>query len=299
MRIFLCFIFFAWSGSIKLLAQKSPVSGNKEYKVNRNGLRYSILADSGGVNGEDGGWIVFHFIMKNDEDSILRNTFYEGKPIGIPISKASFKGGLEEGFLLLSKGDSAFFLVNADSIFEKTFHAPLPEEISKGSDVQFIIKVVNTYTPLEVEEEMAKGREQEEKNKAAEKLQQAADSTAIVKYLKQNKIKAKRTVNGVYVVMRKSLKGNKLVSGDTVSTHYTGKLLNGTRFDSSYDRGQPFTLVLGIGQVIKGWDEGLMSLKKGEEATLYIPSGMAYGPRGAGAGIPPNAILVFDIEIQK
>jgi FKBP-type peptidyl-prolyl cis-trans isomerase FkpA len=274
-------------------------SCNGGYEKTENGLKYKILADSAGANGEDGGWIVFHFMMKNSKDSVLRNTFKEGSPIGIPIGKPSFKGGLEEGFLLLSKGDSAQFFVNADSIFSKTFHADLPKEVETGTDLQFVMKVVNMYSKADVEKEMAKGKKAQEEAESARQQQAEQDTLAIIEYLKKNKIKAKRTVNGVYYVVHKSAKGLKLNPGDSISVQYTGKLLDGTKFDSSYDRNAPFLVTVGVGQVIRGWDEGLMSLKKGEKATLYIPSGMAYGPRGAGASIPPNAILIFDIEIQK
>jgi peptidyl-prolyl cis-trans isomerase A (cyclophilin A) len=159
--------------------------------------------------------------------------------------------------------------------------------------------VIRTYSRLEVEEEMAKSRRAESDAAEEKKLQHAKDSITIVQYLKTNKHKGKRTGEGVYYVIRKSSKGKKFIAGDTVTTHYTGKFLDGTKFDSSYDRNQPFTFVVGVGQVIQGWDEGFMMLKKGEKATLYIPSGMAYGERGAGASIPPNAILIFDVEILK
>jgi len=79
--------------------------------------------------------------------------------------------------------------------------------------------------------------------------------------------------------------------------HYTGKLLSGKEFDSSRNRGVPFDLTLGRGQVIKGWDEGLIGMCVGEQRTLTIPPDMGYGARGAGNAIPPNAHLVFDVEM--
>src|SRR5439155_14953523 len=87
--------------------------------------------------------------------------------------------------------------------------------------------------------------------------------------------------------------------GDTLTVHYVGRLQDGTRFDSSYDRGQPFVFIVGVGQVIRGWDLGVPGMRVGGRRQLTIPPDLAYGSRGAGTMIPPNATLIFDVELMR
>ena len=91
--------------------------------------------------------------------------------------------------------------------------------------------------------------------------------------------------------------GAEAKAGNTVDVHYTGTLKDGKKFDSSVDRGRPFSFKLGAGQVIKGWDEGVAGMKVGGKRKLVIPSGLAYGKRGSGAVIPPDAELTFVVEL--
>ena len=107
-----------------------------------------------------------------------------------------------------------------------------------------------------------------------------------------------QTESGLRYKILTAGKGPKPAKGDRVAVHYEGSLLDGTMFDSSVQRGEPIEFLLGVGQVIPGWDEGIQLLRVGDKARLLIPSELAYGSRGAGGVIPPNAPLLFDVSLE-
>jgi len=129
-------------------------------------------------------------------------------------------------------------------------------------------------------------RLQEERNKAEAELEKLASGFD-------------KTNSGLRYKILKKGDGNKAAKGNTVSVHYEGSLTNGQVFDSSYQRNQPIDFQLGIGQVIPGWDEGISLLNVGDKARFVIPSELGYGSAGAGGVIPPNATLVFDVELME
>ena len=112
-----------------------------------------------------------------------------------------------------------------------------------------------------------------------------------------NALTTTRTPSGLIYIITRSSVGQAPRSGETVVVNYTGLLGSGMKFDSSLDRGQPFKFKLGAGRVIKGWDEGIAKLRVGEQATLIIPPQLGYGERGAGGVIPPDATLIFIVEL--
>jgi peptidylprolyl isomerase len=123
--------------------------------------------------------------------------------------------------------------------------------------------------------------------------EKVAKEEALIKEKYPNAI---RTSSGLMYIILKEGNGATPTSRALVEAHYTGRLLDGTKFDSSVDRGKPFLFLVGRGEVIKGWDEAFLSMKKGEKRILIIPPGLAYGDKGMGT-IPPNATLIFEVEL--
>ncbi|MCX2738379.1 FKBP-type peptidyl-prolyl cis-trans isomerase [Pontibacter anaerobius] len=131
--------------------------------------------------------------------------------------------------------------------------------------------------------------------------QKEKDDQQIQQYFQANNIDpatVTKTSSGLYYQVLVEGTGDKVFPGDKVKVHYVGTLLNGTKFDSSIDRGEPYPLTVGVGQVIAGWDEGLQLMRDGEKARLFIPSHLGYGRRGS-YSIPANSPLVFEVEVLE
>jgi len=135
--------------------------------------------------------------------------------------------------------------------------------------------------------------------KAAKLAEEKAALKKIVDTLSKDAVSVETTDSGLTIIKTFAGNGNAPVAGKEVKVHYRGKLLSGKVFDSSFERGEPIAFPVGVGRVIPGWDEGIMKLVVGDKATLVIPSELAYGERGAGGVIPPNADLIFDVELVE
>jgi FKBP-type peptidyl-prolyl cis-trans isomerase len=278
-------------GSVFLLT--SFLFSCNEYKTTDKGLKYKILADSAGNNCEEGGEALIHFQIKNHNDSIIQSTFTQNSPIPVQIKKEIKDGGLISGLTLLSQGDSALFVISSDSIFPAD--AQLPPGVFRGKDLSFTVKVLKTINKAESEAQRVKFEKEFEERKKILTQQLASDTATIVKYLKDKKIKYSKNPGGVYYTITKAGKGPKLGKGDSMAVNYVGKFLDGKQFDAGND----FPFVLGESQVISGWHMAIGELSWGDKATVFIPSPYGYGIQGAGANIPPNTILVFDLEIPE
>lgn len=258
------------------------------FKTSDEGLQYQIHVENDGERIKEGDYVTMQMVYRTDSDSVLFSTYKINQPVKLMVGPATFRGDLMDGLALLTAGDSASFLINADSLFEKTFQFPRPEFIRAGSYLTFDVKIDKVQTKEELEKEM----------KAEAEKQAGLESLNIEKYIADKKLKTQKTASGLIYSISKAGSSEKAAAGDTVYVHYTGTLLNGNKFDSSVDRGEPLSFPVGQSAVIKGWDEAFMLLGKGTKATLVVPSALGYGPNAVGNGaIPAYSTLVFEVEL--
>ncbi len=198
---------------------------------------------------------------------------------------------------------SQFFITHIETAWLDGKHTVFGK-VTEGQDVVDAIAQGDTIENLEI---VRKGDEAEKFN-AVEAFRTFEGTRE--KRIAEAKAKAEaemeklaagfsKTDSGLRYQVLQEGTGNKAEKGKTVSVHYKGQLADGTVFDSSYKRNQPIDFALGVGQVIPGWDEGIQLLKVGDKARFVIPSDLAYGSAGAGGVIPPDATLIFDVELMN
>jgi peptidylprolyl isomerase len=257
-------------------------------KITASGLKYYFIKDAETPSLQVGNIMKMNFIMLSEKDSTLRNSWLESGSTVAQAKPSLYSGSLEEAFLMMSAGDSAWFLISADSMFKNSIKQPLPAFVRPGSFFKFLIKMDAVYTPNEYQEELKKSK----------KTLHEIESEKIKKYIAEKGYIAQETPSGLfYVQTQEGTNDIKPQKGIKVKVHYTGRLMDGTKFDSSVDRGEPFQFKIGNGEVIAGWDQGIAMMSKGEKGILIVPSTLGYGNNGAGDIIPPNSILIFDVEM--
>lgn len=287
----------ALSGAVILGAASCQNKGNFK---KANGVEYMIVKDEPGKNAQIDDMLELNIVWKvgkydgKSKDSVLIDTrkMNNGKPIVMPLKDPMFKGDMQAGLAMLSQGDSAIIRVSIDSLKKNLKDQPMPPFAKPGDYFIYEVKVVSVKSKADADKEA--------KQKSAAQAQ--TDDKDLQDYFAKNNIKPMKTASGLYYTVEKEGTGAPISKGQTVSMNYTGKLMDGKAFDSNVDpqfhhNDKPFTIQAGTGSVIPGFDEGIMLLKNGSKATLYIPSTIGYGEHGGGP-IPPNANLIFELEIK-
>ncbi len=284
-----------------LTALVSAQAFAQELQKTAAGVTYKILTKGNGPKIKVDDIITFNFTQKNGKDSLLASSYTTKTPVKIRVQPAKNIGDLMDVFIQLSAKDSAVVYVPTDSIF-KGFEQERPPFLPKGSALVFNIKIERVQS---LEDAMAENTRMIDSLKTAEK-------TTLAAYLADKKPDVKPTASGLLYGVTKATANPKPLAGDTVYVNYVGRTLEGKVFDTSIAEEaqkagifsperpyQPISFAVARGQMIPGWDEGLLLFNSGSKGILIIPSDLAYGAQGGGDVIKPFSTLVFDIELVK
>jgi peptidylprolyl isomerase len=235
-----------------------------------SGLEYTLMTKGCGNMPQAGDVVKVHYTGKLTNDTVFDSSISRGQPFEFKLGKGQVIKGWDEGIALMHVGDKMKLRIPAELGYGGRSMGKIPANSVLIFDVEL----------MDIKE-------------SVHKWKTSGKDTVV-------------TASGLKIVYISDIKAADFVASNTsnmpargnkVKVHYSGFLLDGTSFDSSVERGQPFEFTLGQGQVIKGWDEGIALLHKGEKAQLIIPYTLAYGEKGYPGVIPPKSTLVFDVEL--
>ncbi len=244
----------------------------------KSGLKYSDLKVGTGAEAKNGDLVEIHFkgwMIKDSSDlfsdwsvdstkkaDLIADSYAMNQPMKFVLGTDSFIKGSEEGIVGMKAGGQRAIVIPSNLAYGPQGMGPIPPNTS----IRVLVELVST-------------------KEAVTAKMWDVDSTLF-----------KTTASGLKYAIINEGEGELVAKEKQVTVHYSGFLLDGTKFDSSVERDEPFTFVAGVGQVIPGWDEGVQLMKKGSKARFIIPSNLAYGDRDLGK-IPPNSALIFDVEL--
>ena len=279
-------------------------NGGDKFKTTPGGLQYKFeKMDKSAQQVQEGDVLVGEMTMTFDTIKVFSNVGHADR---ILRATRTFDGDLFEGLVMMHIGDKATFAVNADTLakFFQLDQMPPYYKPGTGQKIYYEINLQDIVTNEEIMQEQSNFMQEMQER-------QQTEPDEIAKYIADNNIKVKPTADGLYIIVKKKGTGAKVAIGKEVAINYTGRLLDGTMFDSSVEGDarqggiynprrepyEPLKYVVGQMGLIRGWEEGIMGQPAGTILQLVIPSAMAYGSEGAGQLIPPFSPLVFDLEI--
>ncbi len=292
---------------VALLGATTMSSCQKTKVTEKDGIEYTYIKE-GSEKAPNGHFLLYNLQITNGTDSVIYTTAGQPMP-GYLMANDSMPAtnGMDEIFLNLRKGDSIAFQSTAKIIFGENVPPFLKaEDVVKVNLGAF--EVMDETAIQAYFEKMMAAEDSKRADRAVELL--AEEAKVIEAYAAEKGLSLQKTENGLYYIIETEGTGEATTPGTTMYVNYAGYLLDGTLFDTSnpeiakannmFNEGReygPLPVNVGMGQVIPGWDEGLMLLKKGSKGKFLIPSPLGYGETGAGGMIGPNSILVFDVEV--
>lgn len=273
--------------ALALLVAAGATAQTPHFKKAKNGLQYRYeTRNRKGSKPKVGDILVGEMTMKFDTLTLFSN---EGRPERIfHVAPSAFPGDINEGLLMMRKGEKMMFAIPADSVAARVGVNRMPREFSQGGGqtIYYTVTLHDILTPEQIAHEQDSIRNMIETRKKNE-------GTELAQYVQSHYTSGlEMTMSGLYIVVTKKGDGMKVMPGKHVRAEYSGRLLDGKVFDSG-----TVDYVVGQTRLIEGWEQGVYGQPAGSELTLLIPSSMAYGDRGAGKDILPYTSLIFDIKI--
>jgi len=258
------------------------------YDKTKSGIYFKLIKfGESSEKAKPGDYVTADIVYKTMDDSV----FFDGRR-RLQVSEPSFKGSIDECFLMLAEEEKASFIISANDFFTKTLETTLPKFIDDDDPMIVNIDVIDIQT----EEEYYM-----EKEAFLHWIEDFGDYEKVIlrQYIDQQEINIEPTKTGLYHVILETGNGNRVYTGDTVTVHYEGKFLNGKFFDSTKRRNSPFQFVFGRKwQVIPGMEEAIGRMTAGERALFIIPSKIGFGETGSSTGIvPPYTSTLFEVEL--
>lgn len=236
-----------------------------DFKTTPSGLKYKITVKGKGIQPKTGDKVEVHYTGKLTNDTVFDSSYPRGQALPFTLGKGMVIKGWDEGIAMLQEGGKATFVIPPELGYGPRAMGKIPANSILIFDVE-LVKVTPKVTP--------------------------------VPYITKGKDTIK-TASGLKYIIVKEGTGRVAFAGANVTAHYTGYFEDGRIFDSSVERGQPFTFPVGKGKVIKAWDEAFSILKVGTKARLLVPYSLGYGESGMGKLIPPRTNLIFDVELLE
>ncbi len=247
-----------------------------------------------GMKIDTGCQVNLHFKVALIGGKELFSSYTRPEPVKFQYGTRFDTPGIEEAIGKMLKGGKAKVIVPSKMGFGE---AGRGVAVPPYSTLVYEVEILDVLSKAQCEKEKAEAAQQAKPNEPKNNVNAKKDEPMLIeKYITDKKITVKPTASGLYYIEKAKGTGPQAVAGKKVKVHYTGTLLDGTKFDSSVDRNEPFGFTLGNGEVIRGWDEGIALMKQGGTATLIIPSSIAYGDRSMGP-IAAYSTLVFDVEL--
>jgi len=267
--------------------KEQDVSSTDKIHTTESGLTYEIVTQGEGASPTAEDHVTVHYEGTLMDGTIFDSSYKREETITFPLNRVI--KGWTEGVQLMNIGSKYKFTIPSDLAYGEQGAGGV---IPPNADLIFIVELFDIVSAEEAAEKEA--AKQAEMEKAIEAMKAEGE-----KFLAENKAKTgiKTTESGLQYKTLLEGTGKSPGATDRVTVHYEGTLIDGTKFDSSYDRGEPIDF--GLNQVIRGWTEGLQLMKEGAKYKLFIPSDLAYGPQGSPGAIPPHAALIFTVELIR